>query len=143
MIMAYDEGAWHPDSNLIWLWLLPALVAVVSQVRLARGAPRRVADYVVVALPVASLLGLNLYFDYGQSGSYVGDGSMGSGAHFDLFGGVVRTVWECLPTLVLIAFAHWDRLRLQARGGYWSIFAVFVVMEFVFGLFVFMVLADA
>lgn len=137
MIMAYDEGAWHPNSNLLLLVVLLSVAALVPLYRLARGDPRRLPLLLAPALPFVAAYAFIAYFDFGNSGAYTGNGTLGGGARIDLIASLGRALpysLYFLPILLLLALGHWSWLRTNVSWLFWLTFASGAVLQLLFSL---------
>lgn len=129
MIMAYDEGAWHPSPVLSGLWLVLALASLVSQLLLARGGHRKAIYYVIIVLPVVGLFAFNAYLNYAASLPHV---ETDSGNYYVRSSAIARTATELLfgiPTLVAVVIAHLGRLRVRSPRLFWGLFGLVVLIE--------------
>lgn len=132
MIMAFDEGAWHPGGlELLLVLVAPFVTMRVLALFVARKCSRGLA-FAAAALPFLAAYAFIAYFDYGNSGSYTGDGSMGPGASLDL----VRSFWHALPYAVcfgpivlLLAMSHWSWLKVRLPGVFWLAFALLCSLQ--------------
>ena len=129
MILAFDEGAWHPDSNFM---LLPPLLAIVALIYLFRYADGRrwPGTYVVSTLPFIAAYAFVAHFDYGNSGSYTGTGS--GARYLDLIASLSHAWPYTLffaPILLLLALGYWGWLRRKARPLFWTAFVLISVLQ--------------
>jgi hypothetical protein len=135
MILAWDEGAWHPGAAPSFLWLLTVTVSLAMVFNMARGGPRSKLRYAIIAQPLPVLFALNLYILYGLSGEYVGNGEIGPGAHVDIPSALSLTLTGSLFlsfTALALALAHLQLARPVipwVRWAYWVAFAAFVVFQ--------------
>jgi hypothetical protein len=132
MIMIYDEGAWHPADGLILLWFIMAIAGFVPLIRLARGRRGR---WLVLGglLPLFGLAAFMIYFDWGRSAEYTGDGTLGAGARLDIIAALGHTLGSYAPylvsTLAVLGLAHWTWLRRRARLLFWPLFSLGLVFQ--------------
>jgi len=96
-----------------------------------RKCPRGLA-YAASALPFLAAYAFIAYFDYGNSGGYSGDGSVGPGASLDL----VRSFWHALPYSIcfgaiapLLAISHWSWLKGRRSAVFWFAFALLCALQ--------------
>lgn len=137
MILAYDEGAWHPDGNLLLLVVLLSIAALVPLYRLAKGEPWRLPLLLALVLPFVATFAFIAYFDFGNSGAYTGNGSLGGGARIDLvasLGHALPYFLYLLPILLLLALGSWRWLRTKVPWLFWLTFAFGAVLQLLFSL---------
>ena len=130
MILAFDEGAWHPDSTFL---LLPPVLAIVALIFLFgyAGGRKWPGTYLVSALPFIAAYAFVAHFDYGNSGSY--SSSTGSGArHLDLITSLSHAWPYALffaPIPLLLMFSHWGWLRAKVPPLFWTAFVLGAVLQ--------------
>jgi hypothetical protein len=131
----YDEGAWHPSDLFIMLWFVSAIVGLVPIGRLAAGTPRKRVHYLAATVPIVTLFIFMVYFDYGRSGAYTGDGTLGTGVHIDIIGSLEHTLKYTItfvPSVLLIGLSMWGRLRATVPLAFWIIFSVITMLQLLF-----------
>ncbi|MEQ1901001.1 MAG: hypothetical protein ABL866_09740 [Devosia sp.] len=93
------------------------------------------------------LLALDIYVDYGTSGSYTGHGTIGFGAQVDFLrvttAAAVQYAFVVPPTLAAILLAHWTWLRGRARVLFWPALALLIAIQLLVGFMVIGELLDA
>jgi len=151
MIMAYDEGAWHPNGAVLNLWLLLAVASLVPLLLLAMGRPGQRARplyYLATVTPFAALLLLNVYSDYGFSGAYTGEGTIGAGAHIDVVKGLSVTLRQYAvffwPTVIGLLLVKWAWRRKKRFGlVYWCILGLLMLAQTLFAVVLTAIMGEA
>ena len=146
MIFAFDEGAWHPNENVVYAWAFLALLSLVSQALLAATGRRRTFYYVAFALPVVGLFAYNAYVSYGSNGMYMGGGSIGPGAKVDWSWAceatAVQLAFCSVPTWISVLLAHWRAFRRRVPRVFGVVFVVLAIMQLACGLVLVVVLLN-
>lgn len=135
MIITFDEGAWHPQPELLGILFILSIASLVPLARLARGARTGLGVYVSTALPLIAAFAFIAYFDFGNSGEYTGDGTLGAGAHLDVGKSLLHALPYSVyfgPGILLLGLAHLAWLRKKVRWLFWSVFALGAVLQVAF-----------
>ena len=138
VILMYDEGAWHPSDLVIMLWFLSAIAGLIPLFRLAAGTPKKRIHYLAAAAPIVTLFMFMVYFDYGRSGAYTGDGTLGKGAHIDIIGSLEHTLKYAItfaPSLLLVGLSRWGWLRATVPLAFWIMFSGVTILQLFFYFF--------
>lgn len=110
MIMAFDEGAWHPDGWFLLLTMASAVIPFVPLMMLAHAKIGRGFAYLVTALPFLAAAAFIVYAEHGLSGSYTGDGTLGADAHVNVAaipGQVLPFMFCFAPNVFLLRLSQW------------------------------------
>ncbi|MEQ1900998.1 MAG: hypothetical protein ABL866_09725 [Devosia sp.] len=138
MILAYAEGAWHPNGFIVVLWVLIAVGSLFSQTLIARGVQPKWLHYAAIISPLPALFILNLYVDFGRSGYNMRLGTIWAHALFYVPGSFAATITQCAtfraPTLVAVLFAHWNWLRTKLPILFWFMLIVGLIAQVASGL---------